>query len=221
MCHWARHFILCLVLVQPRKTRNSPDMAENCWLGCNASLQTKIFILNKRINPGCEGQINKLSRTPDRDICCFYPCKIILSRIPVLAHGKDKKQTATRRLQAGSMSIRVFIILLKLRHHVTTQCIQDFLEVFFMFFQYEISGEQEKRIHYSCEDGIEKYVPHSSLSKPHDANGWSSGDFSIAPSHSWWILIVPRTTAWLHKAFRLNANNDSNRLPHFYMKLHK
>ena len=31
MCHWARHFILCLALVQPRKTH--PDMTgKNCWL---------------------------------------------------------------------------------------------------------------------------------------------------------------------------------------------
>ena len=37
-----------------------------------------------------------------------------------------------------------------------------------------LSGEQEKRIHYTCEDGIEKSVPRdrslSSLCKPHDAN---------------------------------------------------
>ena len=46
-----------------------------------------------------------------------------------------------------------------------------------MFFQYKnavLSGKQEKRIHFSCEDGKEKSVPRdhrlSSLEKPRDAN---------------------------------------------------
>ena len=38
LCPWARHFILCLVLVQSRKW---PNMTENCWLGCKASSQTR------------------------------------------------------------------------------------------------------------------------------------------------------------------------------------
>ena len=50
--------------------------------------------------------------------------------------------------------------MLKLRHHVSSRRIQDFLEIFSnVFFQDKnevFSGEQEKRIHYSCEDGIEK-----------------------------------------------------------------
>ena len=36
---WARHFILCLVLVQPRKTR--PDMTEQMLTGMKASKQVK------------------------------------------------------------------------------------------------------------------------------------------------------------------------------------
>ena len=31
LCPWARHLILCLVLIQPRKTR--PDMTENVLTG--------------------------------------------------------------------------------------------------------------------------------------------------------------------------------------------
>ena len=97
-------------------------------MGGKASLQTKLFILNKRIYHWCEGQINKISRTPDGDNRWFYPWEKIKNKQP----------------HPGRMWLRVVIILLKLRHHVTTQHIQDFLEVFFMFFQYKISGEKEK-----------------------------------------------------------------------------
>ena len=38
------------------------------------------------------------SHTPDRDFCSYYP--------PVPDLGKDKKQTAARRPQAGRTSIR-------------------------------------------------------------------------------------------------------------------
>ena len=31
LCPWAKNFIRCLILVQPRKTR--PDMTEKFWLG--------------------------------------------------------------------------------------------------------------------------------------------------------------------------------------------
>ena len=57
-----------------------------------------------------------------------------LSHIPVPANGKDKKRTAACRLHAGHTSIRVVIVMLKWRHLVKSQCIQDFLEAFFMFF---------------------------------------------------------------------------------------
>ena len=71
------------------------------------------------------------SRTPDRDFHCFQWCEIILSHIPVPARGKDKNE----QQQVGCTSIRD-IVMLKWRHHVTSQRIQDFL--FFMFFQYKM-----------------------------------------------------------------------------------
>ena len=48
--------------------------------------------------------------------------------------GKIKKQTAARRQHAGRTSIRDFIVMLKLRQHVASQRIQDFLEDFFFIF---------------------------------------------------------------------------------------
>ena len=39
LCSWARHFILCLVLVQPRKTR--PYITESLLMGHKESNQTK------------------------------------------------------------------------------------------------------------------------------------------------------------------------------------
>ena len=47
---------------------------------------------------------------------------------------------------AGLMSIYDTIVTLKLCHHVTAQCIQDFLEAFLMFSNKNevFSGEQEK-----------------------------------------------------------------------------
>ena len=33
LCLWARNFILCLILVQPKKTGNHPDMTENILTG--------------------------------------------------------------------------------------------------------------------------------------------------------------------------------------------
>ena len=66
----------------------------------------------------------------------FHPCEIIpphipLSHIPVPAHGKDNKNEQSH---AGSTFIRDIIAMLQLRLHVAFQCIQDFVEAFFMFF---------------------------------------------------------------------------------------
>ena len=59
---------------------------------------------------------------------------LILSHIPIPAHGKDKKRTDTSRT-----SIRDVIIMLKYRHLGASQQTHDFLEDFFMFFfQYGI-----------------------------------------------------------------------------------
>ena len=69
----------------------------------------------------------------------FYACEIFLSHIPVPALWKDK---------ASRTSIRDVIVMLKRRHHVTSQRIRDSLEVFLMFFLIEnevFSGEQEKK----------------------------------------------------------------------------
>ena len=57
---------------------------------------------------------------------------------PVPARGKDKKRTAAHLPHAGRTSIRDVIVMLKLRHHVASQRIQDFLDVFFTFFQYKM-----------------------------------------------------------------------------------
>ena len=40
--------------------------------------------------------------------------------------------------RAARTSIRDVIVLLKLRHHVASQHNQDFLDVFFMFFQHKM-----------------------------------------------------------------------------------
>ena len=46
--------------------------------------------------------------------------------------GKIKNRTATRQPHAGRMSIRDVIVMLKLRHHVASQRIQDFLELYIL-----------------------------------------------------------------------------------------
>ena len=63
-----------------------------------------------------------------------------LSHIPVPARGKDKNEQP----HLGHWSICDVIVMLKLNHHVVSQHIQDFLEVFLMFSQYKMgvfSGE--------------------------------------------------------------------------------
>ena len=101
---------------------------------------------------------------------------VILSHIPVPARGKDRNRTAARRLHAGRTSIRDVIVMLKLRHHVASQRIQDFLVIFFVFVQHKMRYlvMSKKNDPYSCEDGTEKSVPRdlrlSSFGKPRDAN---------------------------------------------------
>ena len=43
-----------------------------------------------RVFDGCS-MGSQVSRTPDRDFLCFYPCEIVLFHLPVPARGKDKK----------------------------------------------------------------------------------------------------------------------------------
>ena len=69
------------------------------------------------------------SHTPDYDFC-----KII--SLP--ACGKDKKPTAAHRSHTGRRSICDVVVMLKVHHHVASQCIQDFMEVFSCFFQYKM-----------------------------------------------------------------------------------
>ena len=61
----------------------------------------------------------EISRTPDRDFRCLYLC--------------EKKRTVAGWLHADRTSIPDVIVMFKLRHHVASQRIQDFLEVFCMF----------------------------------------------------------------------------------------
>ena len=58
--------------------------------------------------------------------------------------------------------------MLKLRHHVASRRTQDVLEAFFMFFQYKMRYlVVRKRIHYLCEDGIEKIHPSLAITVIH------------------------------------------------------
>ena len=127
------------------------------------------------------------SRTPDWDLCYFNPCKRILSHIPIPASGQDNKN---EQPHVGRNSICDVIVMLKSHHHVASQRIQYFMEIFFMFSNIKWEGIKwwaRKRIHYSCEGGIEKSVPGdhilSSLSKPGDANRWSSGRIFQSHTH--------------------------------------
>ena len=57
LCPWARHHILCLVLVQPRKT--FPTWLQNCWLG------RKEWTKNKQTN-------KKTNNQNQRHICAQF-----------------------------------------------------------------------------------------------------------------------------------------------------
>ena len=81
--------------------------------------------------------------------------------------------------------------MLKRRYHVASQRIQDFFwKLFSCFSNFKCNAYRwaRKRIHYSCEDGIEKSVPRnhrlSSLSKPHDDNWWSLGRIFLSHSNT-------------------------------------
>ena len=62
-CPSAKHFFCCIVLVvEPRKKGNCPDMTENCWMGSKKKhqdkqiMQIKIFYQNKNTSSNCEIQ---------------------------------------------------------------------------------------------------------------------------------------------------------------------
>ena len=150
------------------------------WIPCNLDLLLIMY-----------------SRTPDRDFRCFYPCEIFLSRIPVPALGKDKKLLAACRPHAGRTSIRDIIVMLKWRHHAAFQHIQDVLEVFFTFFQYKMRYlvVSEKKNPLFVWGWDRKNRPSRSTFVITWQASWCQlvilgTDFSIPPSHSWWILII-------------------------------
>ena len=79
LCPGARHFIPCLVLVQPRKT--CPNMTENCRLGCKESIQKSTIIMqsisphgfrHQECKPVChQGCIHGTCIEPDTCRCRF------------------------------------------------------------------------------------------------------------------------------------------------------
>ena len=112
---------------------------------------------------------------PDWDFRCFYPCKIFLSHTPVPALGKDKKN---EQPHAGRTSIRDVIVMLKWRHHVASQRIQDYLEVFIMFFS-------NIKI---------RYLVVSKKKNPLFVRGW---DRKICHSRS---FVIARQASWCQSA---------------------
>ena len=106
---------------------------------------------------------NKFSRTPNQDISSFYPCEIINSNIPIPARRKDKKWAAACRRHVDPW------------HHCNVKIMsQDFLEVFFMFFQYKI-----------------RYFVVSKKMNPLFVWGW---DRKIRPS--WSPFVITRQASW-------------------------
>ena len=105
---------------------------------------------------------NFISRKPDQNFLCFYSCDVI--------------------------------VMLKWRHHVAPQRIQDFLRAFYMFFQYRmrylvVSRKKNPLFVWGWDRRI------CPLRSPFVINRQASSvilkaDFSIPPSHSWWIFIV-------------------------------
>ena len=83
--------------------------------------------------------------------------------------GKIKKQTAARRSDGGRTSIHDVIVMLKWRHYVTYQRIQNYLEAFFMYFQHKM-----------------RYLVVSKRKNPLFVWGW---DRKIRPSRSPFVTI--------------------------------
>ena len=84
-------------------------------------------------------------------ICAYtQPSLILLFHLFCIVthtHTSLWERKKTKQPYFGCTLICDAILMLKLCHHVTSQPIQDFLEVFFVFFQYRMRyfcGEQEK-----------------------------------------------------------------------------
>ena len=71
-------------------------------------------------------RLKEISRTPDRDFRCVYPCEIFLSHIPVPALGENKKNEQPHSCRTSFCDA---IVMLKWRRHATFQRVQDVLEV--------------------------------------------------------------------------------------------
>ena len=113
---------------------------------------------------------------------------------PYQPMGKIKmKQPLT-----GHFSICDVILKLKWRHHVASKWIQDFLEAFFMFFQYKmqylvVSRKKNPLFMWGWDRKIHPSRPPFVITW--QAASWCQTvilgtDFPIPPSHSWWILII-------------------------------
>ena len=83
-------------------------------------------------------------------------------------------------------------------NHIYNICrISAYEVVFFMFSNIKCgtSWWARKRIHYSCEDGMEKSVPRdhrsSSLGKPRDAIRWFSGRTFLSHPLDLWMSVDP------------------------------
>ena len=129
------------------------------------------------------------SGPPDRNFCCFYPCKIILYHIPETARGKDKNE----KPHVSHTSIRDFILTLKWRHHIAFQRNLGFSgSLFNVFFQYEmrylvVSKKKNPLFVWGWD---RKICPSRSPFVITWQASWCQSvilgtDFSIPPSHSW------------------------------------
>ena len=108
-----------------------------------------------------------------------------LSHTPILALGKDRKQTAARWPHVYPWCH----CNVKMTSPCRISAYSGFSGSLFQVFKYKLGIKwwARKRIHNSCEDGIEKSVPRdhwlSSLGKPRDANRWSSGQIFLSHLH--------------------------------------
>ena len=147
------------------------------------------------------------SRITDRDFRCFYmyPCEVFLSHIPVPALGKDKSRTDARWPYVGPWRQCNVKMTLPCRISAYSGFSRQLFQVFFQY-KWGTCIKWWARIHYSCEDGIEKSVPRdhrlSLLGKLRDANRWSSGRIFLSQPHThdrflYSIRCIAFETLWL------------------------
>ena len=105
--------------------------------------------------------------------------------------------------------------MLKWRHHVASQRIQDFLEVLYTFFQYKMRYlvVSKKKNPLFMWEWDRKFCPSRSPFVITRQASWCQWmilgtDFSILPSHSWWILIFPNQSFAAAPFLRLEIDFD-------------